>query len=66
MCTGKNDLTSLANLPAGKYSLYYTALPKYLKLDDKGIPDGKQNYKFDRKGYNLLIKKRSLDLEKDK
>lgn len=66
VCTGKNDLTSLANLPAGRYSLYYTALPKSLKLDDKGIPDGKQNYKFDRKGYNLIIKKRSLDLEKDK
>lgn len=59
LCKGKDDLASLAKLPAGRYSLYYTALPEGLKLDHNGIPDGKEKYKFDRRGYNLIIKERN-------
>ena len=69
LCKGKNDLNKLANLPAGEYSLHYTALPKGLKYDSSvsgvEVPSAKENYKFDRKTVNLTIKERSLqtDLE---
>lgn len=69
LCKGKNDLNKLANLPAGEYSLHYTALPKDLKFDISNsgvkIPNTAERYKFDRKTVNLTIKERSLqtDLE---
>ena len=65
LCTGKNDLESLAELPAGKYTVYYTALPEDLKLDTENgnIPDAYENYKFDRKAANLTIKERSLETD---
>lgn len=63
LSTGKDDLGSLANLPAGEYSLYYTALPKNMILDENNIPDAEENYKFDRKAANLTIKERSLETD---
>lgn len=69
LAKGKNYLSSLAKLPSGEYSLYYTALPKDLKFDvrSNGVktPSAAEFYKFDRKGVNLTIKERSLitDLE---
>lgn len=72
LCKGKKYLSSLAKLPAGEYSLYYTALPKDLKVDvlSNGvkIPSATELYKFDRKAVNLIIKERILktDLESSK
>ncbi|MGL4570452.1 MAG: glycoside hydrolase family 16 protein [Clostridium sp.] len=69
LCKGKKELSKLAKLSAGEYSLYYTALPKDLKFDvmsnGEKIPNTKELYKFDRKAVNLIIKERSLktDLE---
>lgn len=65
LCEGKNDLEALAGLPAGEYTLYYTALPENLKLDEEhgNIPDAYENYKFDRKSANLTIKERSLETD---
>ncbi|MGG7214884.1 family 16 glycosylhydrolase [Clostridium nigeriense] len=65
LCTGKKDLNSLAELPAGEYTVYYTALPEDLKLDtaNGNIPDAYENYKFDRKAANLTIKERSLETD---
>lgn len=61
LCKGKNDLSSLAKLPAGEYSLYYTALPKDLKFNIRNgskTPNPQELYKFDRKAVKLTIKKR--------
>lgn len=65
LCKGKSDLNSLAELPAGEYTVYYTALPEGLKLDtaNGNIPDAYENYKFDRKAANLIIKERSLETD---
>lgn len=55
---GKTDAAEkLSKLPAGEYILYYTALPKGLKLDENELPDGKEEYKFDRKSVKLTITK---------
>lgn len=65
LCKGKNDLNALAELPAGEYTVYYTALPEDLKLDtaNGNIPDAYEKYKFDRKAANLTIKERSLETD---
>ncbi|WP_347708681.1 family 16 glycosylhydrolase [Clostridium sp. D53t1_180928_C8] len=67
ICNGKTDLSRLAKLPAGEYSLYYTALPKDLKVEEMSngvkIPNTTELYKFDRKGVNLTIKERSLETD---
>lgn len=64
LCKGKNDLSKLAKLPAGEYSLYYTAVPKDLQFEimsnGNKVPNTKEHYKFDRKGVKLTIKERSL------
>ena len=71
LCTGKNDLDSLAKLPAGEYTLYYTALPKNMQLESSNpedpnspmVPLASEEYKFDRKAVNLTIKERNSNEE---
>lgn len=68
LCKGKDDLKSLANLPAGEYTLYYTALPKNLEVEHTNasdpnsalVPLASELYKFDRQAVQLTIKERSI------
>lgn len=60
---GKNDNKKLSELPIGEYTLYYTALPKNLTIDNYGKPNGNESYKFDRIRVNLTIKERDLNVD---
>ncbi len=55
LCTGLDDLESLANLPVGTYNLYYSALPNDVQFDSNGVPLGTENYKIARKAVTLTI-----------
>ncbi len=65
LCKGKDDIEALAKLPAGTYTLYYTAYPEdmqtVLMANGSGyVPDPAKLYKFDRKAVLLTITERSL------
>ena len=55
VCTGKDDLDSLAKLPAGTYNIHYTAIPNDIEFNSKNVPLGTENYKFARKTATLTI-----------
>lgn len=73
LCTGKKDLKTLASLPAGEYTLYYTGIPENIKLEKSYpndsnsimVPLVKEEYKFDRKAVNLTIRERKLTTDLD-
>lgn len=54
---GKEDLESLANLPAGEYRIHYTALPEDIAYNEQGAVLASSNklFKFDRRSANLTI-----------
>ena len=60
LCTGKDDVASLANLPAGKYNIHYTAIPNDIEYDDVRGVNRDTDYKFTRKTAILTVVDRTF------
>lgn len=54
LCKGKDDVATLAKLPAGKYNIHYTAIPNDVKYTG-GSVDRDTDYKFTRKTMTLTV-----------
>lgn len=59
LCTGKDDLASLAKLPVGKYNIHYTAIPNDIEYDGNR-PERESDYKFTRKTMTLTVAERTF------
>ena len=56
LCSGKDDMEGLSQLPAGTYNLHYTAIPKNVEYENDGnnVKNG-TDYKFNRKTVTLTV-----------